>query len=202
MNFQLFSCLSLDKKIEYLFDNDYKYIAEGTGRAVFNFNKDCVIKISKNENGTDQNRTECKVKSEICAKVYKRCDNYSWLLMEKTRNISKNSFDRLIGNKLEHRFLYFDYIYYKNVGYNKMARQHEVGLTKNVVDFMDRSPITPFVKQLIKRYKLAGSDIGHSGSWGLNSNNELRLIDYGMNHETFVKHFKDRNEKKLNIKFE
>lgn len=202
MNFQLFSYLSLDKKIEYLFDNDYKYIAEGTGRVVFDYNDDCVIKVSKNENGYRQNRVECKVKNKICAKVYKRCDDYTWLLMEKTSGISESLFDKINGNKVGQRYLYYDYLYYKNVGYNKLEREYKIGLTKPVVDYMDRSPITPYIKELIRRYKLSGSDLSKNISWGLNSKNELRLIDYGMDHDIFVEYFKDRNEKIYNIKFE
>jgi hypothetical protein len=70
----------------------YRYIGSGSCRDVFDLSNGYVIKIAKNKAGIAQNKNEYKIsccdKSDLFAKVIQVSEDFSYLIMEKAKQVN------------------------------------------------------------------------------------------------------------------
>lgn len=115
----------------------YAYIGSGSSREVYDLGNGYVVKVAKNEAGTEQNRAEYYISKDddsgIFAKVINVSNDYSMLIMKKAKKV-KN---------IKVVWHYFD-------AYDK----HE---------FYKCRPM----QKIKKRYKLLLGDFAKASSWGL-----------------------------------
>ena len=115
----------------------YAYIGSGSSREVYDLGNGYVVKVAKNEAGTEQNRAEYYISKDddsgIFAKVINVSNDYSMLIMKKAKKV-KN---------IKVVWHYFD-------AYDK----HE---------FYKCRPM----QKIKKKYKLLLGDFAKASSWGL-----------------------------------
>lgn len=130
--FVQFNQIMLNIKLGY-----YKYIGSGSGRYVFDLGNGYVVKLSKNEAGIAQNKSEYKISSNInsdlFAKVVSVSNDFMLLIMEKAISINDISY-------------VYKYFHVNNI--NELVKMK--GL-----------------KNIVSKYNLLMSDLNKKSSWGL-----------------------------------
>lgn len=149
---------------DYLFQ-----IGSGTSRDVYRLNSKQVIKVAKHDLGYTQNASECDTYNTygglgLFNEITNNAKSYLWVIQP-------------LAIPLESTDEYF---------------QHIIDLVQHIENSKEYSTDSVFLKKvydfLIETEWKYLRDICKADSWG-RVNNELRIIDYGMNNEAFEDYF-------------
>jgi hypothetical protein len=151
--------------------NDYlSLIGKGSSRNVYRLNSKQVIKVAKSDWGYTQNASECDTFKTygglgLFNEIIKNADNYLWVIQPLATPISN---DNVVFNEIVKLI--------QSVEKSKEYTTDDVFLQK-------------FHKFLIDTKWKFLQDFSKIDSWGI-VNNELRILDYGMNNEAYEDYFK------------
>ncbi|TXH11442.1 MAG: hypothetical protein E6R04_02330 [Spirochaetes bacterium] len=167
-----------------------KVLGEGSARTVFSFGINSVIKLAVSEVGAEQNKAEAsgcgnELGSEILARVQRSGRDYYWIVMEKLQPVrSDQEFEQLAGVEMQQLREVLTFWYAETV---QRARHR---LFKP--DEYERTLKLPLAKSLmvvIKQCNLLPGDLAKYSSWGVTKNGSLKLLDFGLTQQIFMKHY-------------
>lgn len=117
-------------------NREYRYIAEGSGRRVYDLNNGYVVKVAKNPRGTAQNEAEFSISKKSHTKIFSNVlaasKDYRFLIMEKAERI---------------RNIYYVMTYYK---------------VKNVRELYHLKEL----QEISHDFNLVLRDLGRGSNWG------------------------------------
>lgn len=158
-----------------------KGAGEGSGRRVYDFG-DKVIKFAYNTPGQVQNQRESEIssKSKYFTDVYEAQPEYYWIVAEKiTPFESEDDFE----SKTKVPKVYIPSI---------------TRLMKMDVEALLNLPIPDEglnflfeIKNIYNSLKLIAGDLGDYKHWGLSSNGDLKIFDYGLTHDDSKKYYEN-----------
>jgi hypothetical protein len=141
-------------------------IGRGSSRKVYDLNDGTVAKIAMNEKGIAQNKTEARIFEE---------DNGDCYPIKIFANIYSYSDD------------------YKILIMEKCSKIKGMKILKSHLNNPDNNEIescfNDLIQEIYDRHDLGKSDLLKPSSWGLNSQNDLVLIDYGLTIKVFNKYY-------------
>lgn len=131
-----------NKKVDFklletgLKNREYRYIAEGSGRRVFDLNNGYVVKVAKNPRGLAQNKAEFQISENSNTKIFSEVlavsEDYRFLIMEKAERI---------------RNIYYVMNYYKVKNARELYHLQEL-------------------QEISREYDLVLKDLGRASNWG------------------------------------
>jgi len=166
----------------------FEKMAQGSSRDVYDAG-DYVIKVAKNVKGIAQNEVESNLYNDgyapsfLAEIIYTASDN-SFLIMEKCKKVTRDSFKSKAGFSLKYLFEYLIYTIHGNYSFE------QIELSDESDEFL--SDIHKYVTSfgVDKSY----TDLERPSSWGINRNGDLVLIDYGLNNDVAQKHYNNRRK--------
>ena len=194
---------SFNKRINFC-KNNFEYICGGTARKVFGINENFVLKLAYNEKGLAQNEVENDFYLQglsFVNKIHDSCSNGSWLIFDRVKTFKskkqlKNNIEKSLGldfesfiNILEVKDKYTSGNNSEHSSfmdcYRKIEEKNEKDFNKNREDFLD----------MLGNTDLMCGDFTRFSSWGLDNNNQLKLVDYGLSKEVFKEYYKTKKNK-------
>ena len=165
----------------YLSEIGCEYIASGSARAVYKLNNDKVLKIAKNKKGIAQNEVEADWALRnygIAADWYDISDDSIWIESEFCRKAKKSDFKNLTG---------LDFSWFQNaIKYNYMtlhpSRYYSIPKPEGYSEEIEKED--SFLVQMesyMADFDIPWGDLVRISSYGINHNNEIVLVDYGLN---------------------
>lgn len=178
----------LKKKARSLF----KPMNSGSGREVYEFKDNKVIKLAKNAKGTAQNKVECGLGNEpflddIVANVFYCAQNYSFLISEKAEKISKSEFKSYTGVEWD---AFADYI--GDYGWYLIGKREIKDLEAHEID--QENDFVYEITQLIANYDLGEvvGDLIRINSYGAvtrGNKKQVVIVDYGLDRYVWREHY-------------
>jgi len=188
---------SFNARIQYC-QNRLKRLGSGSSRIVYQIDNEKCLKLAKNKKGIAQNEAENDgyVQSVgIAAEVYDCHPDYLWIEMQLARPAKKSDFKRLTGYDFNTMCAWVEYVksryvygrFYRNHDYDELFdsdafyENFDYSLFDMLQDYMSNTGLT------------ATGDLQRISSWGVVSKNgeeELVLIDFGLNDDVFNDFYK------------
>ena len=128
--------------------------------------------------------------AEICgndkyyAEVYEYSDDYSWIISELARTVSKRELESLLGTDIE---TLYDGLMSLLDQVNNSEEQYDPDL--KAYKKLRRSSWLRGLMDMIENCDLEPGDVAKVSSWGVRKNGKPILIDYGLGSEVFDKHY-------------
>jgi len=173
---------SFSQKIKYASEN-WQKLSSGSGRVVFLYDSDKVLKLAKNPKGIAQNSTENdgfiqNHYKDITANVIDSDQDDQWLIVEKASKMTTGQFKSITG---------IDFLNFCNYINNKF--NHKINY--NVIDKekLDENEFIYEVVDLMANFDMPPGDITRKNSWGVIGNRAV-LIDYGLTKDTYESYYK------------
>lgn len=187
-------------RIKYCQERLHK-LGAGSSRIVYQIDDEKCLKLAKNRKGIAQNEAEANsyaVEAGIGAQTYNWDNNFEWIEMQLAVPATASSFKRVTGYNfnLVEKFVWWTYNQYIRAG-----KEHRISFTEQekelFASFLD--DYHPFFSTLYDYMTGTGletvGDLTRISSYGIVTNNgqeEVVLIDYGLNEEVFDTYYKRR----------
>lgn len=170
-----------------LLNKQLKPIGEGTGRIVFNYDIDKVIKLAKNEAGRRQNQTECSIidYDDICASICGHGKNYDWLIMERVDIADKYDFFKFTKLDINYFFWHLEWKHWEFLEPNHSSYVNALNEVNTRINCNKNPKFVDRVTELILSNRLSAGDISRVTSWGKRKDGSIVLFDYGLAVETW-----------------
>lgn len=174
----------------YMYENNCEYIASGTARSVYKLNDDKVLKIAKNKKGIAQNNVEADWALRnygIIADWYDISDNGIWIESEFCKKAKKSDFYEITGLKFDWfqeavRYNYFHLHPCRYFGVSKPEGYDE--------EIEKEDSFLVNIESYMADFDVPFGDICRISSYGINHNNEIVLVDYGLNRSVEEEFYK------------
>ncbi len=174
----------LDKEnlLRYL-EYNHKFLGKGTGRQVFDYDNDKVIKVSYNEAGRRQNQIEASIfnNDDICATVCGHGFNYEWVLMEKVEPVNEMEFVSYIKMTQQCLFWFMEWQHWL---YVEEMPDYAQNAYNRYIDFTNTNRLNHDLMErlstLMITEKLSAGDLSRFNAWGKRNDGTLVLFDYGL----------------------
>ena len=192
MSFKEFKKLTNQNEMLDYARNNFKHLAKGGARIVYEIDNDKVLKIViKNKNNAilarwkEQNKNELNIsqQTELVAKVleWENSSDILWVLTEKVSPCTNDIFEEYSGVPYQK---FFDFIQSKRKPFISTG-------DKNILttDAGHREDIFERAMKLSREYHLALFEMAHEPKkngpchWGINKKNDLVMLDYGITWE-------------------
>jgi hypothetical protein len=166
------------------------FVGEGTGRRVYKYFKNKVVKMAKNKAGVAQNKIEAtaSIDKNLCARVLDFDPSYEWVVMEYAPVVTEKEFENFSGFSQSIFRTYLDHHCFTVLTDDKV---HAANINKEVLKqinfkLMDNNP---FIKSLLKLSldnRLSIGDLSRYDAWGRNEKTgNIVLFDYGLNWDVY-----------------
>lgn len=171
---------------------DTKSFGEGSSRYVYKVGPDRVIKVGKGTKGAAQNKAE--VDAETCghqkyyAEVYEHANDYSWIISELAKPVSKKELESLLTVDLDTLYSGLMSLWDQTHGTPK-EEQHEDEF--KIYKRLRRSSWLRGLLQMIENCDLEPADVVKASSWGVRKNGKPILIDYGLGSEVYDTYYSE-----------
>lgn len=169
------------------------YLTSGSSRLVYKIDN-YAIKIAKNKKGIAQNETEADWSLQqlgIVPKLYEVSEDYMYIIVELCSKCKKSDFEKIehisfqdFCNCLEYYHSQHEPRYYKNRQIRKPEMYDE---SWNKEDSLLRS-----MYDYIGNYEIPVGDLLRLTNYGINSKNEIVLVDSGLNENVYKKHYENK----------
>jgi hypothetical protein len=200
-NFSLKASASIDPGLEQLSkipsfagrarfcEQNFKRITSGSGRIIFEYDPNHVIKLARNDKGIAQNATESdgfiqSNYSNIVARVLDSDPDDKWLLAERATTISPSQFKLKMGFSLDELYRYlvdrFDPQRYKIMFREDMPKDLEEKIANH--------PLVEELIDMMANFGMQPGDFGRKNSWGT-VGDRLVLVDYGLTEDIYHEHY-------------
>ena len=209
------SLTSFKSRIRYCLDKLGNPLGTGSARKVFPIDNEKVLKLAINQKGLAQNEAEDDWFLQnigIAAKVYDVDENYRWIEMQRARKAKLNDFKRFSGG-YDFDFIraYIEYVY------SLYGRQGRWGWGFSYLDDDKKRTIEEImdsdfysdslfyrIYEYMANYTLQNyGDLMRLSSWGVVSEDgqeDLVLVDFGLNDDVAEKYYNRRRLFEENIK--
>jgi len=137
------------------------FIGEGSARKVYDLGNGKVAKVAINEKGNAQNRVEVRI-SKKDSKSEKPLNIFTQVFFH------NSAFSIIIVEKC-----------------NQVKNLYEV---KKLID-TEEAAYYKLMNEIERRYNLISNDLDKKSSWGMNSQNQPILIDYGFTRQVWQKYY-------------
>ena len=177
----------------------FRRLSGGSGRDVYDFKDNKVIKLAKNDKGLAQNEQEYSLGTEafiddVVANVFYGSENFSFLISEKAEPIKSAEFERVSGVKWDHFANYMHWWGNHLTGKKQHFKDEEA--IKAIDDALneDNEIVVKFTN-FVANYHMGDvvGDLARKSSYGLvqrDYGEDIVLIDYGLTKEIYEKHYK------------
>mgnify|MGYP000659134844 CR=1 FL=1 len=167
-----------------------KVLGEGSARTVFSFGVNSVIKLAVSEVGAEQNKAEAsgcgdELGSSILAQVQRTGRDYQWIVMEKLQPLhSDKQFEQLTGIGMQQLRETLTFWYAESIqrARHRLFKPDEYEKTLKL-------PLAKSLMALIKQCNLLPGDLAKYSSWGAAKDGSLKLLDFGLTQQIFMKHY-------------
>lgn len=179
------SLTSFRKRIEYC-EKHLKRLGSGSSRIVYQIDNEKVLKLAKNKKGIAQNEVEHTYSQDsflddIFAEVYDVDeDGYLWIEMQLAKKLNKGLFKSITGLSFEE---YSDAIrYYDSIANPRNYRHYKVSEPANMDELYEHDLLRG-IFDYIGNFSVPAGDLMRMSSYGVVGNNEIVLIDYGLDND-------------------
>lgn len=172
-------------------DNHLERLASGSGRIVYKIDEEKVLKLAKNKKGVAQNETEVDQSNDymakhIVAKTYDHHPDGLWVEAELCKKITPKKFKEVVGVS----FGVFKKIVDYELFYRREYPKHSEFLKREILDDYWENEFIANVLDYAVNFDLPRGDLRRISTYGLNSNNEVVIVDYGLTQDVFDLHYK------------
>lgn len=198
-NIETFKSLrSFAQRIKYC-EEHLQRISSGSARIVYKIDDEKVLKLAKNKKGLAQNELEAEYSkygdlSDILARTFDAADDNTWVEMELARKVTPPIFKQVTG------FNWDDYIKAMEKQYYRANPEKDrwgLANKKVIPDELDQQMwedefVYPMLN-LLANYDIPVGDLVRTNSYGLvkrNGEDNIVLIDYGLNQENYDSYYK------------
>ena len=171
----------------------FNKISGGTGRDVYDFKDNKVIKLAKNEKGIAQNEAEYSMGTDsyidnVVTQVFYGAENFSFLISEKAKKVTVGDFKRLVGVDWKY---YVDYMEWwgKYLTVSNLRYSPDEEIIKIIEEKLleEDNQIYKF-KDFIASYDMGQvvGDLTRLSSYGIvqrDYGEDIVLVDYGLTPE-------------------
>jgi len=178
------SLTSFKKRLDYV-QSHLRRISSGSSRIVYEVDNEKVLKVAKNKKGIDQNLVESTYyfqDYDIVARVFNSSDDGLFIEMEKASKLTKSEFKKLTGISIEDLYQYIRY--FENPKYSFKPNNYD---ELSDLDFMVE------LMMFAGDNQLPMGDFARLSSYGKvkrDGKDTVVLIDFGLDIETYNKHYK------------
>jgi hypothetical protein len=174
---------SFNAKIKFCTEN-FKRLASGSSRVIFEYNQDLVIKLAKNQKGIEQNAIENdgfiqSNHNSIVTNVIDSDPNDIWLLVQRAMKISPSKFKQLTGIDFK---LFGEYIMFK-------LSNKPISQIPEYLKILKDNEFIEDVLELMVNFNMPPGDITRISSWG-EVNGKAVLTDYGLTQDIYSTYYK------------
>lgn len=176
----------------YIVESGCEYIASGSARAVYKLNDDKVLKIAKNKKGVAQNEIEADWALKnygIAADWYDISDDSIWIESEFCKKAKKSDFKALTGLD----FTWFQEALRYNYNWlhpSRYSTAHKPDGYDEEIEKEDSFLVN--MESYMSDFDVPFGDLIRISSYGINHNNEIVLVDYGLNRSVEEEFYKRR----------
>jgi hypothetical protein len=172
---KLSSLKSFDDRIELLKDH-FKMLGEGSSRMVFDFGKDKIIKLAKNDLGIAQNLEEARISAQrtITNSIIVADPKGKYNIMRKIDLINKDEFKKLTG---------MDFADYAKALHYKFNNENNYEKPKTYDKLIENDFFKDVVK-FIADCDLQIGDLKKINSYGI-FNDKVVISDFGLSRDVF-----------------
>lgn len=187
-------------------------VGEGSGRVVFLFKNNEVLKVAKTDLGKSQNAKEKECFSDInmrpvLAEIKEQDPRSNWLRSEYVTGLkSWNEINKVAGFDLKDFLMGLEGKKRELTGYETLVRENLLtsedesqyeSLKEKFPDIQETDPasvkrLKSSVSELVKKADLTIDDLLKPLHWGLNSSGVLKLRDYGLDTGDFWRLFREQ----------
>jgi hypothetical protein len=206
-NLEEFKALNSGKAILSYCKDRLQLIGSGSARFVFQVDDDKVIKIAKNMRGIAQNSVEAEQSNDtylrsmgIVAETYEYHPSFMWIEMEKCHPVSEEEFATRVGIRpdiLSKVVLHWSRYYKHYIGDDPdlIAHIHDNSPDESEQYWLDNTNWNnEFIQKICKYmldFELLPNDFGAISAYGINSNGDLIVIDFGLTPEIWDVYYMD-----------
>lgn len=177
----------------------FKQLSAGTGREVYDFKDNKVIKLAKNGKGLAQNEQEYMLGTDtfiddVVAKVFYGAENFSFLISEKAQPIKKAEFKRVAEVDWDDFASYM--MWWGNHISGKKYSFNDEDAIRAIDDAInEENEVVIKFTNFVANYGMGDvvGDLARKSSYGLvhrDYGEDIVLIDYGLTKEIFDKHYR------------
>ena len=176
-------------RVKYAELNLPKKIGSGSARTVFQIDGEKVLKIAKNKKGIAQNEQEESLGNDwylknVVAAVYDSAPDGEWIEMQLAQKISKPTFEKLTGVKID------DLNYYlRNAEQVNKGQKVLFGMDPQPKEKLDENDFVQSIVDFMMNYDIPAGDLGRLSSYGLVDGDKVVVIDYGLNQDVWNSHY-------------
>lgn len=178
-------------------------IGSGSGRIVYNIDGEKALKLAKNAKGVAQNEAEANAgyymdTQNIVAKVFDNADDYTWLISELAKKVTKKRIEELTGIPSLNDLYYF----LKNFKDLNNGKRKIFGQKKEMEDFLWENEFVNDLVDFIANYNQSVGDMGRPSTYGevlRDGQPTIVLTDYGLNDEVYDTHYSPNRKKKYQM---
>lgn len=188
------SLTSFNKRIQYC-EEHLQRISSGSARIVYKIDNEKVLKLAKNKKGIAQNEVEAQYGEDyliggygIFAEVFDVHPDHQWIEMELARKLTKPIFKQITGYDFD---TYSDILIYYNDNVINAGRTRFKRSKPQRYDeaWEDSDGFVYNMLSYIGDYQPPIGDLTRMSSYGLFPNNEIKVIDYGLDHDTLSSYY-------------
>ncbi len=162
---------------EYAEDH-LEHLSSGSSRLVYLTDDNTVVKLAKNDKGVEQNKVESRpMNSRFINKIISKSPNCIWIETQYLKKITVDEFKKMAGVDFSN---FCDIILYML----KDVADIEATKPKTFDEFKD-CEILQEMKRLGEKYKLMPGDMVRISSWGKTKDDQLVLMDAGLNRHLY-----------------
>jgi len=188
-------------RIRFANDN-LERIGSGSGRIVYNIDGEKALKLAKNAKGVAQNEAEANASDyysqSIVTEVFDYDDNYTWLVSELAKKVTKNRIKELTGIPSLNDLFYF----LRNFKEQNNGRRKIFGQDKEMEEFFWENEFSTDLADFVANYNQEVGDMGRPSTYGevlRDGQPTIVLTDYGLNDEVFNTHYSPDRKKKYQM---
>jgi len=180
-------------------DEKLRRMGSGSGRLVYEFGPDKVLKLARNPKGASQNELEIDLghndyyAKDYVTEVYEYDeDNNLWLIAERAKKLTQTRFEQLTGVKLGELSVFLRNFESQNNGRGKIF-----GQDKAIEEAMWENEFSSGIVTFMQNYDMSSGDLGRISSYGevvRDGQPDVVLTDYGLNKDVWSSHYDRTNE--------
>ena len=170
-------------------ENNLEHLSSGSSRIVYLSPDKTIIKMAKNDRGIAQNKVESnpKMTSQFLNKIISSSKDNVWLRTHFLDNITEKEFEEMTDIDFD------DFGEAISYGLRNVSGNTDKDKPKHF-DEVSKSDVYKEMKRLGEKFQLMPGDLGRISSFG-KKDNQLILIDAGLNKEVFDKFYEDTSTK-------
>ncbi len=163
-------------------------LGSGSSRVVYLIDDNTVLKLAKNKKGIAQNQLEAEAWHSmygIFAEVYETEPNGLWIEMQRARKAKKSDFKNITGHTFE-EFVNYVMAYRECYTRHRGWRHYD---EPNWEDYEDSEFFSDVQSFLGDTGLESVGDFVRISSWGVVNNDELVMVDYGLNDDIYETYY-------------